>query len=621
MHGDGALAYAQWLHEAGRLDEAAASYRVILKRDRANPDALRGLAHVLAARGEYAAAVAQLARAGRAVRAPALQLELAQMNFLAGDPASAGRACEIYLQHRPGDPTALCLRAALREQRGDTAGAVDAYREALLSAPGNPAILNNCGLALRACGDYAAALDCYARALAAEPNYLAAWNNQGNALRELRREDEALTAFERALRIAPDDPSAHFNRGLLLAQLARHAEALTCFERAATLDPLHDDARIQSAESRLSLGEFAQATATLEALLDRTPDHAGALYLLATSRRYTAQDQPFIARLEQARKHHARDVQAQIALDFALGKVHDDLGDAGRAFTCFERANRAEWQRLKVPGREPVDDHADLRAEPASTWHAANASGDSGAGLVFIVGMPRSGTTLVEQILASHPAVYGAGETDYFNRALLRDGIADTARGTLRLLAERSEERLELLATDFIAELRSAAPDVERWIDKTPGHYAWLGVIQRLWPAARVVHCLRHPLDTCLSLYFQRFSSGHAYAYELRSLGRQYRAYHELMSHWRATLALRWMDVRYEDVVAEPREAARALLAHCELGWDEACAAPHRTQRTVTTASRWQVRQPVHGNARGRWKRYRTWIGPLIEELGVLAEY
>jgi hypothetical protein len=238
---------------------------------------------------------------------------------------------------------------------------------------------------------------------------------------------------------------------------------------------------------------------------------------------------------------------------------------------------------------------------------------------VFIVGMPRSGTSLVEQILASHPSVMGAGELRDIGRCAERlKTRLNSTEDYPACLVELDQETASELAEQYLERLKSICTDEIRVTDKMPGNFLRLGLVAMLLPGARVIHCRRHPLDVCLSCYFQDFirRSGLSYAFDLQNLGEYHTQYAKLMEHWRHVLPLRLLEVDYEQLVDEPEKMSRHLVEFCGLPWDPACLEYHKTQRNVWTASSWQVRQPIYTQSVGRWKHYETYLQPLKNALG-----
>ena len=236
---------------------------------------------------------------------------------------------------------------------------------------------------------------------------------------------------------------------------------------------------------------------------------------------------------------------------------------------------------------------------------------------MFIVGMPRSGTSLVEQIIASHPRAFGAGELNDIGRmARELPVLVNTARPYPEALDRLTPDIVDTLAGRYLGALSARAPDAARVTDKMPFNMLWLGLIAKLFPNARVIHCRREAMDNCLSCYFQLFNQGLRFSYDLAHLGRVYRQHERLMAHWQACLPLSMLTVDYETLVADPENQTRRLIAFTGLEWDAGCLDFHRTERDVRTASVWQVRQPVYQSSVARWRAYEPWLGSLQAALG-----
>jgi hypothetical protein len=312
-------------------------------------------------------------------------------------------------------------------------------------------------------------------------------------------------------------------------------------------------------------------------------------------------------------------------LDFALGKVYADIGDHGRAFQRLLAGNAAKRAAIAY------DEQAALaqfdRVETVFTREliaAKTGGGDPTRMPIFVLGMPRSGTTLIEQILASHPMVHGAGELSVLNQVVntvsATDGAGFPYPDYVRALDASGLQRLGaqyLAGVDELARKHGAA-DFERVTDKMPSNYYFAGLIHLALPNAKIIHSVRNPLDTCISCFSKLFSAEQNHTYDLGELGRYYRRYQQLMTHWHEVLpADSMLDIRYEDVVADLEGEARRIIAYCGLPWDERCLAFHKTNRPVRTASATQVRQPIYNSAVNRWRAYEKEIGPLLAGLGL----
>jgi tetratricopeptide (TPR) repeat protein len=307
------------------------------------------------------------------------------------------------------------------------------------------------------------------------------------------------------------------------------------------------------------------------------------------------------------------DAIARASLRFGLGKAFDDLGDYAEAMRQYEAANRLRATEQpdrsvlvakydKIIARFPIEAIAGARQLPSPLARPANDLP------VFIVGMPRSGTTLVEQILSSHPAVAGGGEMPFWareDRGGLTSGIGSLEAGELSRLAE-----------GYHAELRRIGPEALRVTDKLPTNFERLGLIRLALPDARIIHCRRNPIDTCLSIFFANLTASHKFAWDRGDLAFYYGQYERLMEHWRRALPRdRFIEVQYETLIADREKETQRLIAFCGLEWDEACLMPERNGRAVNTASVWQARQPVYATSVERWRRYEPWLGELRELL------
>src|SRR6185503_17789668 len=310
------------------------------------------------------------------------------------------------------------------------------------------------------------------------------------------------------------------------------------------------------------------------------------------------------------------------ALHFTLGRAYDEIGDYDRAFGHFERANAA--QREHQPDTEAQDRAWFENARRIFTpdFFAARAgAGSQDRTPIFVLGMPRSGTTLTEQIISSHPQVQGAGEVqdlEIATRIVRHRG--KISADMPEVAAEFTADQLRELGDTYVGRLRDRAPGGgDRITDKLLGNYNRIGLIQLALPNAIIIHCRRHPVDNCVSIYTNHFVESLEHANDLARLGRSYRRYHELMAHWRQVLPNRFLDVQYEDTVHDIEAAAKRIIAWCGLPWDARCLDFQKTQRRVATLSITQVRQPVYTSSVERWRHYEKHLGPLLEALGDLA--
>jgi hypothetical protein len=314
------------------------------------------------------------------------------------------------------------------------------------------------------------------------------------------------------------------------------------------------------------------------------------------------------------------DVENQIAGHFAMGKALSDLGQYQDAFQHLLKANALKRSTIEYhePQRLAMFENIKTTFSP-DFMKARSGGGDTSWSPIFIVGMPRSGTTLMEQVLASHSKVFGAGELEAFKEAIAECVHRRKILPAYPLLVEAmSQDDIRELGEKYTTKVRPRAPEADRIVDKMPLNFAFVGLIHLALPNARFINVRRDPLDTCISCFSLLFSGSQPFAYDLAELGRYYRGYETVMEHWHKVLPPGvLMDVQYEDLVADLEGVSRGVLAHCGLDWEDTCRDFHDTKRTVRTASLMQVREPLYKRAVGSWRRYQKHLGPLFEALGL----
>jgi tetratricopeptide (TPR) repeat protein len=500
---------------------------------------------------------------------------------------------------------AHCLEAVRLHQAGRLEEAERLYAQVLAAEPDNITARHLMGVLRHQQGRNDEALALLAAVTAEHPHAADAQSNYGAVLKTLGRLAEAMAAYEKALAVKPDHAAALNGRGAVLLDADRYEEAIASYDAALAAQPDFAVALANRGRALQYMGRFAAAQDDLRRALELAPDNAGICLDYAETTRLTAGD-PVLARMEALAAQNDLDPNAGIQLDFALGKAYADLEDARRSFTHLMRGNARKRASMAFDEDESVRFVARLKEifTPALMQHLSGL-GDPSRRPIFILGMMRSGSTLVEQILASHPAVHGAGELPAFIR--IASGLTAYPEGVPEMGAGLGE-----LAQRYLAELARLAPQAARVTDKMPSNFFWAGLIHLAFPNAAILHTVRDPMDTCVSCFSKLFTEDHPYAYDLGELGRFYRRYKDLMAHWHAVLPPgRILDVRYEEVVADLEGQARRIIAHCGLAWDERCLAFHQHQRPIRTASLAQVRQPLYGAAVGRARAYEAFLAPL----------
>ncbi len=442
------------------------------------------------------------------------------------------------------------------------------------------------------------------------------------------RPTEALDLYRRVLKAEPDNFPAHANRGNVLAGVGRTADAAEAYGRALDLEPSSVPVLCNLAVLKSETGKREEALAIYRRILALAPDDAEARHGLTLIKKFEPGD-PDIAAMEELRGRPGLAEEKRMFLDFALAKALNDTGDHDRAFEAMASANRVKRTTMDfdIAAEEAlVERIIGVFGEPL--LDGGRESGFGGETPIFIVGMPRSGTTLVEQILASHTDVTGGGELNHFRDVVTGrgeagpglQGISSDGRGFPEGATGLAPGDFRRLGETYLALLRGQAPEAPRITDKMPRNFFFAGLIRLALPGARIVHCTRNPVDTCLSCYQIHFPAGQEFTYDLTELGRYYRLYRRLMDHWRAVLGDRVFPIAYEDLVAAPETHMRALLDFAGLPWQDACLDFHKTERQIRTASAQQVRRPIYRTAVQRWKKYEKHLGPLLEALGPLAQ-
>jgi len=452
-----------------------------------------------------------------------------------------------------------------------------------------------------------------------------------------RNEPETvITTLGKRIEAGRREPAFYHGLSRGLHRAERNQEAIEAMRRALEGDAKRAPWWYELAVLQRQMGDSPGAQASLERAVALEPANATVLRIFGVEHKHAYGDEAMRRlNLALANLEHYRP-ERKVELHYAVAKAAEDVGETACAFTHYRNAGRLQTQL--TPYRHAKAD-ALLKlmrlsiARPA--YDHARESGCQSDKPVFVLGMPRSGTTLAEQIIASHPEAHGAGELKLLNRVV--DGIRLSGKAiqigdeqgevptyipgvdlsckmlSLRERGERYVQAIEALAG------AAGRPEAKRVVDKMPGNYAWCGLIPFVLPRARIVHTRRHPVDTCLSLYRIFFPDGMPWSYDLRNLGKVYRSYHEHMQYWEKTLPDGMMiSVRYEDVVADVEGQARRIIAHIGLEWNPACLKFYENERPVKTASLGQVRQPIYSTSVGRWRKYEPYLKPLIAELGPL---
>jgi tetratricopeptide (TPR) repeat protein len=534
--------------------------------------------------------------------------------FAEAEPAYR-RAIELQPDFADGwNNFGTCLRELGRLDEAESA-----YRKALELQPNNPDMLDNLALALKDLDRLDEAVEAIRRSLVIDPTRDMFWTHCATILLDQEKFDEAADAASRALALNPKNHDAVNQMGQIAFERGDLEGSLGHYRRALALNPDLADAHNNMGNALKELGRLDEAQGAYLEALRVEPDLTGAYVNLADSKTFTPSDRHLVAMEGLAAKTDGLSATDRIHLGFALGKAYADLKDYPRAFRHLREANAAKRAITAYDETAAFDFFDRLeRTFTAAAIRARFGSGDPSAMPIFVIGMPRSGTTLVEQILASHPMVFGAGELRTLNNVAA--SVRDAAGNALvfpEFVSVADAAALRQIGIRYVSELRQYAPTEAHVTDKMPSNYYYVGLIHLVLPNAKIVHCIRDPVDTCVSCFTKLFSGEQPHTYDLAELGRYYQRYERLMEHWRRVLpAKRMLDIRYEDVVADLKGQTRRLLAYCGLPWNNQCLAFHKTDRPVRTASATQVRRPIYKSAVGRSKAYENELEPLLAALG-----
>jgi len=596
-------------HRAGRLAEAEAIYREILTSDANHADALHLLGMIVHQRGQHETAVSMILKA--IVINPnvaAFHSNLGTIFQAQGRLEEAGACFESALTLKPDWAEVHSNFGNILHAQGKLDEAAVCQERALALKPDFAEAFSNLGIVRQAQGKLAEALACYEGALALKPEYADAHNNLGTALLDQDRIDEAVMHYERALALKPDFASAHNNLGNALARQNRTEDAKLHYERALALKPDYANAHNNLGNVLKEQGKFGEATAHYGRAIALQPDYAEA-HLNRSDIKFFERVDADLAVLE-ALAHSDLPADKAMYIHFGLAKALDDARDYARAFDHLLQGNTLKRRQVDYQETQALELFARIRTVFDNSLLDRNQSmGCPSSAPVFVLGMARSGSTLVEQILAGHPQIHAAGELTILEKM--------EHRGFPESVANLDGPALRALGEAYISRLPNVASDIIRIVDKLPGNFLRIGLIRLILPNARIIHTMRDPIDTCLSCYSKLFTSGLSFTYDLAELGRYYRGYSELMAHWRSVLPPGVMlDVSYENVVDDLEGQARRLIHFCGLPWDDRCIAFHRTGRPVRTASAVQVRQPLFRSSLERWRNYEAWLSPLLDELG-----
>jgi tetratricopeptide (TPR) repeat protein len=621
------LALAVQHHEAGRLREAESLYRGILQEAPRHPHALHLLGVALHQAGRHREAI-DLINQALAFHGPhpVFHSNLAAVYLAANLLVEAEGHCREALRLNPNLPDACANLGIALRRRGRLAEATHAFREALRLKPDHADAARHLRELTTTPQPPGRLAEVYARLcemVRADPANPAPWNDLGMILLASGRAGEAVRHLQEAIRLKPDFLEAYTNLGAARQELRETDEALHCYREALRINPAYSPARTLLGNSLQAQGRTDEALAEFREALRCNPNDSQAIYFLSELAAVGAYRFPDdeIRRVRELAARTDLPIDDRCRLNFAMAQILDKSAAYDDAFAHARQANelRQEIDRrcgnVYDPAAQGRFTDRVIAACTPEYFQRVRPLGSDSELPVFVVGMMRSGTTLAEQIIASHPQAHGAGELRDIGRivGLLGQRLGDEHPEALHRLDAATAQAL---ADDYLQRLRQLGGSAVRVVDKFPTNFLYLGLIAALFPRARVVHCRRDPVDTCLSCYFQNFADPLPYKHELAQLGHYFREYERLMAHWARVLPLPVFELRYEELTADPEAVSRQLIAFCGLDWDERCLRFHESRRPVRTASALQVRQPVYRSSVGRWKRYESHLRTLLDGLG-----
>ena len=605
----------------GRMTDSEALLRRTLRLNPSHAEAHYWLGIICQQKGAAKEALKHLKKAVALVPASAdcfNALGIAELQL--GDLEAAERSFKRARELNPALAAVHYNLASALRAHGKWDEAVASLRRSLELAPDHADAQIGLGRILVESAQFGEAVAHFGKLVAAAPNWQEARMGLLEALKASRRFDDAETEARRIFAAAPDSARSHDDLALFLWSIGRYAKAEAEARRALELDPKLADAHNTLGTILTTLGRFDEAIACFEAALEIRPDCPDALTGLTNlSKAYSTA--PMAKRVEAALEQ-VQSMEQKAMLHFVLGKIYEDLGQFDLSFRHRKAANEvvvpessfdsAEWHSFVDRTIATFTPEFFARHRPL-----ANPSRRP----IFIFGMPRSGTSLVENILASHPDVAGGGELQAIPELVAglvrRPGTPHQypARQYPECVADIDEAAARDLARSYLDVLEGVDGTASHVTDKSPLNFQYLGLMALLFPNAAFVHCRRDALDTCLSCFFSTFGRYIEFKFRLEDLGAYYRGYRRLMDHWRTVLPAAMLEIDYEELVADQEAVSRKLIAHCGLEWDDRCLQFYEADRGVRTASVWQVRQPIYKSAVNRWRRFESHLGPLIEAL------
>jgi tetratricopeptide (TPR) repeat protein len=526
---------------------------------------------------------------------------------------NAEAVCREILAKDPDHSEANHIIGVLNLQRGNTARAVDALEKAVRGNPENGGAQANFGAALSSVGRLEAAAQAFQAAIRATPRAIGAYNNLAQLEMRRGRADEALRLYRTALDMEPGNGHLHANLASALLALGDVEPAIDHYRQALVSLPNSANIHYGLAQASRDIGEIDNAKEHYGKAMSLDPSHANAMLSFSMIADTASESQQTLIRT--AYEKTPMETEQRMLLGFALGRIEDLNKNFGAAFHYYQEGNAIRERQLHYSIETTRAEFQQVMSVFDKQFFAERTGfGVSDDRPVFILGMPRSGTTLVEQILASHSRVTGTGELAYFPKSVFTEMNDVDPRGYPAAASLLNEDATRRIAADYLENARYGIDDGQIHTDKLPANFIFIGMIRLVFPNARIIHCTRDPRDTCMSLFKTFFpSGGHHFSYNLDVLREYHCLYEKLMGHWTGLFGDEIIEVNYETLVRNPEGGIRSLLDRLGLDFEPECLDFHKTRRIVRTASAGQVRKPIFTSSIGSWKRYKPFMPDISE--------
>jgi len=506
-------------------------------------------------------------------------------------------------------PVLFNILGACYKSLGQLENSSKMFKNAFTLQPNYAEAHFNHGVVLRAMGELILAVESYKNAIVLLPNYPDAHNNLGNVFRDLGRLEESIECYEWAVAYRPEFAEAHNNLGIVQSDMGQLNLSLKSYEKAISINSDFVDALFNLAITNKQLGNKSLSIKTFEKVLELSPDYASAYRNLSEVKHYKKNDLQ-IAKMKKLISKKNLSQSDSIDLNLALSKVYEDLGDYDKQFKFLKKGNDQRKKELNYSIDQSLKLHLSIKElfKAPLTLDIKSSYSSSTFRPVFIVGMPRSGTTLVEQIVSSHHEVYGAGELEYFSPIL-----SPILNKEINAITEKD---ILSIRDQYLSKVSCLKFKQGIMTDKMPANFRYIGFILSAFPEAKIVHLKRDARATCWSIYKYYFDSrGNGFSFDQEDLAKYYGLYLEMMVFWHELFPNKIYDICYEDLTINQEEETRKLLEYCDLNWDENCLNFHKNERAVKTTSALQVREKMYQGSSDAWKKYEAYLQPLIKGL------